>query len=97
MREEENKGTGVPEGKACVSVACEETSYVWTSPPRNCGAPVGSPPMDYHGQYGLLLPRKRREMLYIPLCLCFQGQRLLIIDLQLHYKSGAEGNLPCCL
>lgn len=36
-------------------------------------------------------------MLYSPLCFCFQGQRLLIIDLQPHYKSGAEGNLPCCL
>lgn len=36
-------------------------------------------------------------MLYSPLCFCFQGQRLLIIDLQPHYKSGAEGSLPCCL
>lgn len=46
---------------------------------------------------GSSCPEKGREMLYSPLCLCFQGRRLLIIDLQPHYKSGAEGNLPCCL
>lgn len=61
MREEENKGTGVAEGEACMSVACEETSYVWASPPGIVGqAPVGSLPMDYHHQYGFLLPRKRK-------------------------------------
>lgn len=36
-------------------------------------------------------------MLCSPLCHCFQGRRLLVIDLQPHYKSHAEGSLPCWL
>lgn len=36
-------------------------------------------------------------MLRSPLRHCFQGWRLLVIDLQPCYKSGAEGSLPCWL
>lgn len=93
MGEEENKGATRRSVCVCVwRVRKPLLLHALCMPSRNCGAPVGCSPKDYHP-----LPRKRREMLYSPLCFCFQGQRLLIIDLQPHYKSGAEGNLPCCL
>lgn len=84
----------MPEGEKSVS-ACEQSPMCIL--PGDHGAPVDGPLSC--GLSPSLPPwappaGKRSEMLCSPLHHCFQGRRLLVIDLQPCYKSRAEGSLP---
>lgn len=56
MREQENKGTGLPEGEVCV--ACEETSSLSASPPGTVGALLAALPWISTSQTGTSCPEK---------------------------------------